>query len=48
MFDNVGRRLQQSINDIVKKNNGVSDNTSRYSAVSSLYTISKQNTVRNH
>ena len=47
MFDNVGRKLQQSINAIVKKTNGgVSDATSRYSAVSSLYAISKQNTVR--
>ena len=44
MFDNVGRKLQQSINLINKKNNGINDNTSRYSGVSSLYAISKQNT----
>ena len=47
MFDNVGRKLQQSINGIIKKTNGgVSDANSRYSAVSSLYAVSKQNTVR--
>ena len=48
MFDNVGRKLQQSINFINKKNNGINDNTSRYSGVSSLYAISKQNTVKAH
>ena len=46
MFDNVGRKLQQSINVIVKKSNGgVSDANSRYS-VSSLYAVSRQNTVK--
>ena len=49
MFDNVGRKLQQSINLINKKNNvNVRDSNSRYSGVSSLYTISKQNTVKAH
>lgn len=46
MFDNVGRKLQQSINAILKKTSGgVSDNNSRYS-VSSLYAVSRQNTVK--
>ena len=37
MFDNVGRKLQQSINIINKKNNvNVRDSNSRYSGISSL------------
>ena len=47
MFDNVGRKLQQTINGLMKKTNGgFSDATSRYSGVSSLQAISKQNTIK--
>ena len=44
MFDNVGKKLQQSINTLLKKTNvvGWSDNA-KNSGVSSLYPVSKQN-----
>jgi hypothetical protein len=42
MFDNVGRKLQQSINILLKK--AGSEGASHYSAVSSLYPISRQAT----
>ena len=45
MFDNVGRKLQLSINNLHKKTKGIwSDATSHYTVVSSLHPISKQNT----
>ena len=44
LFDNVGRKLQQSINGLLKKTNNIGwSEDMRTSGVSSLYPISKQN-----
>ena len=44
MFDNVGKKLQQSINALLKKTNGIGwSEEMNNSVVSSLYPTSKQN-----